>query len=108
MARAARRYDIYLPLTFNNGDPIPKRYFIDVEQKLLGYFGGATALQRKFPFRGLWQSNERIYVDRVIVLSALDFRKAGSARFIAELKSDLLRRFDQLEILITETSLRVH
>ena len=41
-------------------------------------------------------------------MTALDFRRGGSAGFIAQLKRDLLRQFDQLQILITEQSLRVH
>lgn len=41
-------------------------------------------------------------------MTVLDFRQRGSGRFITALKRDLLRDFDQLEILITESSLRVH
>ena len=41
-------------------------------------------------------------------MTTLDFRRQGSARFIAQLKQALLRELDQLEILITEQSLRVH
>ena len=41
-------------------------------------------------------------------MTVLDFRRHGSTRFIAQLKGDLLREFDQLEILITEQPLRVH
>lgn len=41
-------------------------------------------------------------------MTVLDFRRQGSTRFMAQLKQDLLRQLDQLEILITEQSLRVH
>ncbi len=58
--------------------------------------------------RGVWQGESETYVDRVIVMTALDFRPRGSSRFIADLKRNLLRDFEQLEILITELSLRVH
>jgi hypothetical protein len=108
MPRAARRYDIFLPLTFNDGRPIPAEYFDAVERRLLAHFGGVTAQQRDFPLRGAWQSASQVYLDQVIVLTALDFRQRGSTRFIGELKRDLLRDFDQLEILITESALRVH
>jgi hypothetical protein len=108
MPRAARRYDVFLPLAFNNGQLIPTQLFDAVERRLLGRFGGVTAQQRDFPLRGAWQSESQLYLDQVILLTALDFRPRGSARFIGELKRDLLRDFDQLEILITESSLRVH
>jgi hypothetical protein len=108
MAKAARRYDIYLPLLFNNGQPVPREHFDAVEKRLIGKFKGVTAQQREFPFRGIWQGESQLYLDLVIVLTALDFHRRGSTKFIAQLKRDLLRDFDQLEILLTESALRVH
>jgi hypothetical protein len=108
MPKSARRYDLYLPLTHNDGRPIPDEQFRAVQSRLLARFGGLTAHQRAFPLQGIWQGEARLYLDQVIILSALDFRRQGSTRFIAALKRDLLRDFDQLEILITEQPLRVH
>ncbi len=108
MPRGARRYDIYLPLTYNDGTLVADEQFDAVEDRLLGRFAGVTSFQREFPLRGVWLGGTQIYLDQVIVMTALDFRRAGSARFIAQLKRDLLRAFDQLEILITESLLRVH
>jgi len=108
MARPARRYDLYLPLTDNDGRLIADAVFDGVERQLLARFRGRTLKQRTFPLRGLWQDASQLYQDQVIIMTALDFRRQGSARFIAQLKRKLLREFDQLEILITEQSLRVH
>ena len=108
MARAARRYDLFLPLTDNHGQPIPDPVFAAIERRLLDQFGGLTAQQRSFPLRGIWQGSTQLYLDQVVILTALDFRRDGSARFIAQLKRDLLAEFDQEEILITEQPLRVH
>jgi hypothetical protein len=108
MPRTARRYDIYLPLTDNSGRTIADTIFDSVDQRLVDHFGGLTSQLREFPLRGIWQGEGRLYLDRVIIMTALDFRRGGSTRFIAQLKRDLLRQFDQLEILITEQPLRVH
>jgi len=108
MSRSARRYDLYLPVTDNSGRPIADAIFDFVELRLLARFGGLTSQQRDFPLRGTWKGEGRLYLDQVIIMTALDFRRQGSARFIAQLKQALLRDFDQLEILITEQSLRVH
>ena len=108
MPRSARRYDIYLPLTDNDGRPFADDLFRGVHNRLLDRFGGLTAQQREFPLQGIWQGATRIYLDQVIVLTALDFRRRGSTRFIAQLKQGLLRDLKQLEILITEQPLRVH
>ena len=108
MARSARRYDIYLPVAYNNGRAIPKDLFVSVEQRLLARFGGLTSLQRRFPLRGIWQGESRLYLDQVIIITVLDFRRGGSGRFIARLKRSLIREFDQLEILIIGTAIRVY
>jgi hypothetical protein len=104
----ARRYDLYLPLTLNDGQPIPPATFLALQRRLLARFGGLTAQQRDFPLQGIWVSGTRLFFDQIIILTALDFRPRGSARFIADLKQALLREFDQLELLITEQSLRIH
>jgi hypothetical protein len=108
MARAARRYDVYLPLAYNDGKPIPNERFTQVEGRLLAHFGGVTGLHRDFPLRGIWRSQGQLFLDQVIILTAIDFRKRGSSRFIRDLKQQLLRDFEQLEILITESPLRIH
>src|SRR5438876_1132895 len=108
MARSARRYDIYLPLTDNAGHPIGDEVFDSVERRLLARFEGLTSQQRDFPLRGIWQGGTRLFLDQVITMTVLDFRRQGSTRFLAQLKQALLREFDQEEILITEQPLRVH
>jgi hypothetical protein len=108
MPRAARRYDLYLPLTDNDGRPFADELFRDVQRRLLARFRGLTALQRNFPLQGIWQGETRLYLDLVIIMTVLDFRRQGSTRFFAQLKQALLREFEQLEILITEQPLRVH
>ena len=61
MAKAARRYDLYLPLTDNEGGPIPDDLFKGVQRRLLARFGGLTAQQREFPLQGIWQGGTRLY-----------------------------------------------
>lgn len=108
MPRPARRYDFYLPLAFNNGRAIPEERFDVVEKQLLTRFGGVTSQHREFPLRGMWLDGHQLYHDQVIVMTALDFRPRGSAAFVSRLKTQLLRDFDQLAILITESPLRVY
>jgi len=107
MARPARRYEVFLPLTFNDLRPVPDSLFDAVEQRLLARFEGLTTNKREMPLRGIWKAERRLYYDQVIIIRALDFRRQGSARFMGSLKKRLLAEFDQLEILITESRLRV-
>jgi hypothetical protein len=51
MARSARRYDLFLLLTDNDGRPFADELFDAVERRLLARFGGLTSQQRDFPLR---------------------------------------------------------
>jgi hypothetical protein len=52
MPRIVRRYEIYLPLLYNDGTPIEPEKFDYVERELVERFGGVTSVQRQFPLRG--------------------------------------------------------
>jgi hypothetical protein len=80
MPGSARRYDLYLPLTYNDGRPIPENVFGAVHRRLLDRFGGLTAQQREFPLQGIWQGATRLYLDQVIIMTALDFRRHPRGR----------------------------
>ena len=108
MARPIRSIDVYLPLDYNDGRPIPESKYIALQQELLRRFGGVTSVQRQFPLQGMWQSGNVVFHDRVVVLSVMDFRtetQLEGRRYLERLKGRLKRRFDQLEILITVAEL---
>ena len=108
MARPIRSIEIYLPLDYNDGRPIPESKYVSLQQELLDRFGGVTSVQRQFPLQGAWQTGSRVYHDRVVVFSVMDIR-AGSQldclRYLEKLKGRLKKKFDQLEILITVAEL---
>jgi len=108
MARAIRSVEIYLPLDYNDGRPIPESRYVSIQQELLNRFGGVTSVQRQFPLQGIWQSGTEIYHDRVVVVSVMDFREETQLeclRYLERLKGRLKKKFDQLEILIAVAEL---
>lgn len=104
MPRPIRNIDIYLPLDYNDGRPIEASKFTHLEDELLERFGGVTSIERRFPLRGLWRTEGRVFQDRVVVFSVLDHRtelELETLRYLQRLKMRLKRKFDQLEMLIT-------
>jgi hypothetical protein len=104
MPRPIRSIELYLPLDYNDGRPIEESKFVALQNALLVRFGGVTSTQRQFPLQGLWRSQERVFEDRVIVFTVMDFRSETELeviRYLQRLKTRLLRKFAQLEILIT-------
>jgi hypothetical protein len=108
MARPIRSIEIYLPLEYNDGRPIPVGKYISLQQELLDRFGGVTSVQRSFPLQGAWRSDAKVYHDRVVVFAVMDFRdgtQLDCLRYLERLKSRLIKKFDQLDALITVADL---
>ena len=108
MIRPIRSIEIYLPLDYNDGRPIPESKYVSIQQELLNRFGGVTSVQRQFPLHGVWKSGTDIYHDRVVVFSVMDFRdetQLECLRHLERLKGRLKKKLDQLEILITVAEL---
>src|SRR5215207_9210723 len=101
MAKPIRSIDIFVPLDFNDGEPIPEAQFLSLQKELLSRFGGVTSVQRQFPLQGIWSSGEEIFHDRVVLFSVMDFRDGTQLeclRYLERLKKRLKKSFDQLEI----------
>ena len=108
MARPIRGIEIYLPLDYNDGRPIPPPKYLALQEELLSRFGGVTSVQRQFPLQGVWQSGTDVYHDRVVVFNVMDFREGTQLeclRYLERLKTRLKKKLDQLEILITVSEL---
>jgi hypothetical protein len=108
MPRAISSIEIYLPLDYNDGSPIPETKYVALQRELPERFGGVTSTQRQFPLQGVWKIASDVYYDRVAVFSVMDFRggaQLDALRDLEKLKRRLKKRFDQLEILITVAEL---
>jgi hypothetical protein len=102
--RPIRAIDIYLPLDYNDGRPIEAAKFVPLEDELLPRFTGLTATHRFFPLRGLWQSEQEVFQDRVVIFGVMDFGDESEferIKYLERLKTRLKRKFAQLETLIT-------
>jgi hypothetical protein len=108
MARPIRGIEIYLPLDYNDGRPIPPSKYLALQEELPSRFGGVTSVQRQFPLQGVWQSGTDVFHDRVVVFNVMDFREGTQLeclRYLERLKVRLKKKLDQLEILITVSEL---
>ena len=108
MARPVRSIDIYLPLDFNNGQPIPDSKYLGLQEELLGRFGGVTSVQRQFPLQGIWESADEVFHDRVVIFTVMDFRdetQLAALAYLTKLKNRLKKKFDQRDVLTTAADL---
>jgi hypothetical protein len=95
-----KEYDLYLPLTYNDGAPIEAKKFQDVQRRLLDEFGGVTYFPQ--PNEGLWRMGNVVYRDTIVIYRVLAEKRRKARRFLSRLKDRLKTSFQQEEILIVE------
>jgi hypothetical protein len=95
-----KEYDVFVPLSYNDGTPIDGLVFQTIQADLLAQFGGVTFFSQ--PNQGLWSLGDVTYRDNIVIYRVLanDVRKARA--FMRSLKKALKRDLDQEEILIIE------
>ncbi|MGN6554928.1 MAG: hypothetical protein ACTHLW_14570 [Verrucomicrobiota bacterium] len=97
-----KEYDLYLPLAYNDGRPIPEELLKDVKKMLLDEFGGFTHFPQEN--EGVWKLGGVVFHDRVVILRVLSDHPLETRRFFAELRVELMRRLEQADLLIVQRS----
>lgn len=102
MPKPAQRYDIYLPIRYNDGREIENEKFLQLHDELIERFGGVTSIKQTNPLQGIWRYQEQRYTDEIIIVTTLDFGypQSQSEQFFVEYKEQLKKRFEQLDVLI--------
>jgi len=95
-----KEYELYLPVTYNDGSPVEEKLIDKVGELLLDEFDGVTFFPQKN--EGSWRMGHAVFRDRIVIFRVLaeDTRKAR--RFFKRLKVKLKVDLDQEEILIVE------
>ncbi len=96
---ASRRYEILLPLRFNDGQSVPDGLISDTLIELENRFGAVSWETQVI--RGRWHHEEEVYSDDLmrVILDVADLDE--HRRFFGEFKERLKVRFRQIEIYMT-------
>jgi hypothetical protein len=95
-----KEYELYVPLTYNDGTPVEPRKIEGIGEALLEQFGGLTY----FPQRneGRWKMGDVVFRDTIVIFRVLAEKAGPARRFFKQLKEELKRDLQQEEILIVE------
>lgn len=93
-----RRYEIYLPLKYNDGNDIEAEKLEEIQQQLLAVFGAMTVSSFSAPFQGTWRYGGVEFVDDIIRIEVIT---AEELAFFKNFKRRLKRLLRQKDILIT-------
>lgn len=99
------RYEILLPLKYNDGSLIEPEKFQETRRELVVKFGAITMDVQ--PMSGYWIHASHEYHDDVVRFIVDTETSPETDQFFSELKIRLKERFKQIEIWITAIPIRI-
>lgn len=91
-----RRYEMLLPLTFNDGSAVPEERFYQTRIDLMVQFGSLTL--EPSHLRGIWTHQGNQYEDELIRIIIDVDDTPENFQFFLNLKATLLERFEQIDL----------
>jgi hypothetical protein len=105
MDKPYRRYELLLPLRFNDGTSVPEGLFVDTLLELEERFGAVSCETQHI--RGQWNYRGQSFRDDLVRAFVDVPDTADHRQFFIELKERLKERFQQLDIWITTHPLEI-
>ena len=104
MSRTLRRFEVLLPLRFNEGQPVPDELVADALIELEQRFGAVSCETQTI--RGLWHHEGQPFRDDLVrvFVDAPDLPE--NREFLVEYKELLKTRFRQLDIWLVDVPYR--
>jgi hypothetical protein len=99
MSSTLRRFEILLPLRFNDGQPVPDDLVGETLLELRQRFGSVSAETQVI--RGHWQHQGEVYRDELVRVFVDVADTADSREFFVAFKEQLEARFRRLDIWMT-------
>ena len=96
---ALRRYEILLPLRFNNGQPVPPELVAGAMLKLREHFGAVSWESQTI--QGQWQHEGIVYRDDLARLFVDVADTVANRQFFLQFKEQVKNDFQQLDIWLT-------
>ena len=102
-----RKYEIYLPLKYNDGRDIEPEKIKQIKEELVAKFGGITVSSRSSPYQGTWKYAGVKYIDDIIKVEIVTSGDKLTKRFLKDFKERLKESLQQIDILITTHGIQV-
>jgi hypothetical protein len=93
------RFEILLPLYYNDGRPIEREKFVQTNDELVDQFGAVST--DSVTVRGLWRYQSTLYHDQLIRARVDVEDGPENLQAMRDLKETWKARFEQLDIWIT-------
>lgn len=105
MSNSYRRFEVLLPLQFNDGQLVPEELIGDTVLELRAHFGAVSSETQVI--RGYWEHQGQSFRDDMVRVFVDVPDTVENRRFFVDFKELLKTRFKQIDIWMTTYSLEV-
>src|SRR4051812_37789397 len=105
MSTAFRRFEVLVPLKFNDGMPVPPDLLTQTFLEIRTRFGSISVETQSI--RGSWLHQGQTYEDELVRFFVDVADDPEHVQFFRELKDSLKARFQQLDIWVTHYAVEV-
>jgi hypothetical protein len=105
MSTRYRRYELLVPLQFNDGRRVPDEFVAETILELRQRFGAVSSETQTIV--GQWEHGGQVFRDRFVRLFVDVPDRAENRKFFLEFKERLKVRFEQIDIWLTTFRLDV-
>jgi uncharacterized protein YnzC (UPF0291/DUF896 family) len=102
-----RKYEIYLPLKYNDGKEIEPEKIKQIREELIAMFGAITVSSRSSPYQGTWKYGGVEYIDDIIRVEIVTSADKVTKKFLKDFKERIRKSLRQVDILITTHGIQV-
>lgn len=103
--RQVKEYELYVPLTYNDGTVIEPEKLVEIRERLLEQFGNLTFIPQ--PNDGFWTMGGVTFRDSIVLYRVVTDKVRPARRFFRQLKEELKRTLRQEEIFIVERDVEI-
>jgi uncharacterized protein Veg len=96
-----KKYEIYLPLKYNDGRKIEAEKIKQIHKELIAVFGARTISSQSAPYQGAWKYGDVDFIEDIIKIEIIAAADRKTAKFFKQFKTRLKRLLYQVDVLIT-------
>ena len=96
MSSKSRRFEVLLPLQFNDGRDVPTEWLVEAVLEIVDHFGAASYETQKL--EGHWRQGGVLYRDNLVRVVVDTPDSAQSRQWMKQFKGRWKTRLEQLEL----------
>ena len=102
-----KKYEIYVPLKYNDGTEIEAEKIKQIRIELIAAFGAITVSSQSAPYQGTWKYGGVDFIDDIIKFEIIAGADKKTEAYFRRFKQRLKRLLKQIDILITAQNIRI-